>query len=53
MEVVMIMMCGIEQILPQMVKNIMMDYGDERMIHHQIIDEQIKQIQQIDSDRVQ
>ena len=49
----MIMMCGIEQILPQMVKNIMMDYGDERMIHHQIIDEQIKQILRTDSDHVQ
>ena len=50
----MIMMCGIEQIQQhQAIQSIMMDYGDERMIHHQIIDEQIKQIQQIDSDRVQ
>ena len=32
---------------------IMIIYGEERMIQKEIIDEQMKQIQQIDNDRVQ
>ena len=31
---------------------IMIEYGDEKMIHHQIIDERIKVILQKDSDHV-
>ena len=50
----MIMMFGMEQIQQhQAIQSIMIDYGDERVIHHQTIDEQTKLTQQIDSDHVQ
>jgi hypothetical protein len=49
----MIMMYGMEIILPQTIKNIMIEYGDEKMMQDEIIDERIKVILQKDNDHVQ